>query len=150
MTITIPEALRPASEYTQNYLVEQLPWRAAWDWLFSSWRYLILIGLAAATIIASRGWRGTGRLLVKYGWFAIFYALLALPIMFSNRFRPGEEDAGPLWTDAIRQKVFLELPIWALGGFALWLAVGRLRIGAWPVNGRALRTDQRVEKSVSS
>lgn len=132
LAITVPEAFRPASEYTQNYLVEDLPWRGAWDWLFSSWRYVLLIAGAAAVIIWTRGWQGTRRLLVRYGWFAVFYALLALPIMLSNRFRPGEEDIGPMWTDAIRQKVFLELPVWALGGYALWLVASRRGRLSWP------------------
>ena len=132
LAITIPEAFRPASEYTQNYLVEDLPWRGLWDWLFSSWRYVLLIAGAAAVIVWTHGWQGTRRLLVKYGWFAVFYGLLALPIMFSNRFRPGEEDIGPMWTDAIRQKVFLEIPVWALGGYALWLLASRRGRLSWP------------------
>lgn len=131
LAITVPEAFRPASEYTQNYLVEDLPWRAAWDWLFSSWRYVLLIAGAAAVIMWTRGWQGTRMLLVKYGWFAVFYALLALPIMFSNRFRPGEEDIGPMWTDAVRQKVFLEIPVWALGAYAVWLLVSRRGRLSW-------------------
>ena len=129
--ITIPEAFRPASKYTQNYLVEQLPWRAAWDWLFSSWRYALLILATVAFIGYTRRWPGIRRLFVKYGWFLVVYGLLALPIMFSNRFTPGQEDLGPLWTDAMRQKVFLELPIWALGGYALWLALSRTGRASW-------------------
>ena len=131
LAITVPEAFRPASEYTQNYLVEDLPWRGAWDWLFSSWRYVLLIAGAAAVIMWAQGWQGTKRLLVKYGWFAVLYGLLALPILFSNRFRPGEEDIGPMWTDAIRQKVFLEIPLWALGGYALWLILSRRGRLSW-------------------
>jgi hypothetical protein len=132
--ITIPEAFRPASQYTQNYLVEQLPWRTAWDWLFSSWRYALLILATAVFIGYTRGWLGVRRLLIKYGWFLVFYGLLALPIMFSNRFTPGSEDLGPLWTDAMRQKVFLELPIWALGGYALWLAFSTAGKASWHRN----------------
>lgn len=131
LTITIPEVVKPASKYTQNYLVEQLPWRAAWDWVFSGWRYVTLILAAAIFIGFSRGWQGVRRLVVKYGWFIVFYGLLALPIMFSNRFTPGQEDLGPLWTDAARQKVFLELPIWALGGYAIWLALSRVGRDSW-------------------
>jgi len=123
--ITVPEALRPASKYTQNYFVEVLPWRAVWDWLFSGWVYLIMIGSAGVIIVWARGVRGVGRLCVKYGWFAVFYALLALPILFSNRYIPGKEDAGPVWTDAIRQKVFLEMPIWVLLGYGLSIIVRR-------------------------
>ena len=92
----------------------------------------MLISATAVFIGYTRRWRGVGRLLVKYGWFAGFYILLALPILFSNRFRPGEEDLGPVWTDAIRQKVFLEMPIWALMGYALWLAVTPRGRASWP------------------
>ena len=127
LTITVPEMLRPSSKYTQNYFVEKLPWRDAWDWLFSGWPYLLMISASAISIGWSRGWRGVGRLFVKYGWFVVFYGLLALPILFSNRFRPGDEDAGPIWTDAIRQKVFIEMPIWALMGYAVWLGISRIK-----------------------
>jgi len=71
--------------------------------------------------------RGLGQLFIKYGWFLAFYGLLAAPILFSNRYFPGNEDAGPIWTDAIRQKVFLEMPIWALMGYSLWLAISKWR-----------------------
>ncbi len=132
LQITVPEALRPSSKYTQNYFVEKIPWRDAWDWLFSGWPYLLLISASAVVIGWTRRWRGVGRLLVKYGWFVVFYGLLALPILFSNRFRPGEEDLGPVWTDAIRQKVFLEMPIWVLMGYALWLVATRAGRASWP------------------
>ena len=132
LQITVPEALRPSSKYTQNYFVEKIPWRDAWDWTFSGWPYLLLISASAVVIGWTRRWRGVGRLLVKYGWFVVFYGLLALPILFSNRFRPGEEDLGPVWTDAIRQKVFLEIPIWALMGYALWLVATRAGRASWP------------------
>lgn len=132
LQITVPEALRPSSKYTQNYLVEKIPWRDAWDWLFSGWPYLLLITASAVVIGWTRRWRGVGRLFVKYGWFVVFYGLLALPILFSNRFRPGEEDLGPVWTDAIRQKVFLEMPVWALMGYALWLVATKTGRSSWP------------------
>ena len=132
LQITVPEALRPSSKYTQNYFVEKIPWRDAWDWMFSGWPYLLLIAASAVTIGWTRRWRGVGRLFVKYGWFVVFYGLLALPILFSNRFRPGEEDLGPVWTDAIRQKVFLEMPIWALMGYALWLVATKSGRASWP------------------
>lgn len=138
LTITVPELLRPTSEYTQNYFVEKLPWRNAWNWLFSGWFYLFLIGASATVIGWSRGWRGIGRLFVTYGWFVVFYGLLALPILLSNRFRPGEEDLGPIWTDAIRQKLFLEMPIWALMGYALWLVASRTGRARWADRRRGL------------
>jgi len=69
-----------------------------------------------------------GRTTIRQVWLVrSFYGLLVLPILFSNRFRPGDEDAGPIWTDAIRQKVFLEMPIWALMGYALRLGISRIK-----------------------
>lgn len=142
LAITVPEALRPSSKYTQNYFVEKIPWRGAWDWLFSGWPYVLMVAAAAVFIGWTRRWSGVGRLLVRYGWFAAYYALLALPILFSNRFRPGEEDLGPVWTDAVRQKVFLEMPVWALMGYALWLAVTKTGRASWPRRSKPVATSQ--------
>jgi hypothetical protein len=127
LTITIPEAFKPTSMYVQNFLVEGLPWTNLYNWVFSSWRYLILILAAAAIIIRSRGRTGSLRLLRRYGWFAVFYGLVAIPILWSNRYYPGNEDLGPMWTDAIRQKIFLEVPLYVLLVYASWLAVQGIR-----------------------
>ena len=109
--ITIPEALKPTSVYTFNTIVERLPWRAPWDWLVSGWRLLALIGLAVVWTIWQRGWAGTWTLLKRYGWLGLYFILIALPIIFSNRYYPGREDEGPIWTDAVRQKLFLAMPV---------------------------------------
>jgi hypothetical protein len=103
---------------------------------------VLLISASAAVVVWSRGWLQTRRLLITYGWFAVYYGLLALPIMFSNRFRPGEEDNGPIWTDAIRQKVFLEIPVWVLGGYALWLLASKA--------GRSVRQRRRSPRPVGA
>jgi hypothetical protein len=121
LTITMPEIARPTSDYTQNYLVATLPWRAAFDWVFSSWRYLLLIIAAALIIIQSRGRAGSLRLLRRYGWFLAFFALLVIPVIWSNRYRPGEEDLGPVWTEATRLKIFLEVPVFVCIAYAAWL-----------------------------
>ena len=65
-----------------------------------------------------------GRWARRYGWFLGFYALIAAPVLWSNRFIPGEEGIGPVWTDAIRLKMFLEVPLVALVGYSLWLLPG--------------------------
>lgn len=127
LTITVPEALRPTSAYTQNFLVDRLPWRAAYDWLFSGWRYVLLILAVLATILWSRGLAGTGRLLRRYGWFLVFYGLIAAPVLWSNRYFPGREDEGPIWTDAVRLKIFLEIPFFVLLVYAVWLVAQRAR-----------------------
>jgi hypothetical protein len=68
-----------------------------------------------------------GRLARRYGWFIGFYALIAAPVFWSNRFIPNEENVGPIWTDAIRLKMFIEVPLVALLSYALWLGPGLLR-----------------------
>jgi hypothetical protein len=125
--VTVPELLRPASSYTQNYLVEKMPWRAAFDWLFSGWRYIALVGLAVILIVRHRGRLSSARLVRRYGWFFVFYGLIALPILFSNRFRPEDESVGPIWTDASRQKVFLEAPVMVMLAYAAWVTFSSLR-----------------------
>ena len=127
LKVTIPQALRPTSEYVTNPLVESMPWTGAYNWIFSGWRYLLLLFGAAVAIITSRGWRGTGRLVRRYGWFIAFWALIAFPVIFSNRYRPGEEPAGAIWTDAMRLKIFLEIPIYVALVYALYVTVLRLR-----------------------
>ena len=133
LTITVPEALRPTSSYTQNFLVDRLPWRTAYDWVFSEWRYLLLILAVSGTIVWSRGWRGSAGLLRRYGWFLVFYGLVAAPVLWSNRYFPGREDEGPIWTDAVRLKIFLEIPFFVLLVYAVWLVAQRAR-GGRPAN----------------
>jgi hypothetical protein len=130
LTITMPEIFRPTSEYTQNYLVGTLPWRAAFDWLFSGWRYTLLMLAASIIIMRSRGWVGTRRLMRRYGWFLAFFALIAIPVLWSNRYVPGKEDLGPIWTESTRLKVFLEVPVFVCIAYAIWLLtpMGRRRV----------------------
>jgi len=124
LTITVPEALRPSSEYVDNLLVAELPWKGVYDWVFSGWRYLLILAGAVTVLWWSRGMQGMGRWARRYGWFLGFYALIAAPVLWSNRFIPGEEGIGPVWTDAIRLKMFLEVPLVALVGYSLWLLPG--------------------------
>ena len=128
LTITVPNALLPITETTNNYLVQTFWWKAPYEWLFSGWRYLALLIGAAAIIVWSRGWPGTLSLLRRYGWFAVFWGLVAIPVAFSNRYwPPGSEDLGPIHTEAARLKAFLEVPLYAVIVYALWVAVGRVR-----------------------
>jgi hypothetical protein len=130
LTITVPEALRPSSAYVDNFLVAELPWKAAFDWVFSGWRYLLILAGALAILGWSRGTQGMKTLARRYGWFLGFYALIAAPVLWSNRFIPGEEYLGPVWTDAIRLKMFLEVPLVAFVAYSLWLVPGLIRTRA--------------------
>jgi hypothetical protein len=120
--ITVPNALTPITITTGNYLVGTFWWKAPYEWLFSGWRYVALVTAACAVVVWSRGWRGSGRLLRRYGWFAVFWILVAIPVAFSNRYwPPGNEDAGPIHTEAARLKSFLEMPIYVLIVYAMWI-----------------------------
>ena len=130
LTITVPEALRPSSDYVDNFLVAELPWKGVYDWVFSGWRYILILAGAIAILWWSRGVQGMGRLARRYGWLLGFYALIAAPILWSNRFIPGEEQLGPVWTDAIRLKMFLEVPMVALVAYSLWLLPALIRARA--------------------
>jgi hypothetical protein len=127
LTITIPEALRPSSEYVDNLLVAEIPWKGVYDWVISGWRYLLILAGAFAVLWWSRGLRGLGHLTRRYGWFLGFYALIAAPVFWSNRFIPGEEQLGPIWTDATRLKMFLEVPLIVMVAYAVWLLPGLIR-----------------------
>ncbi len=126
-SITLPEALRGSSIYTTNHFVEELPWTDAHIWVFSQWRYLLLILGSLGLFVWSRGWRGVRAGLRRYGWLAVFWCVIALPVVLSNRYRPGQEDLGPIWTDAIRLKMLLEVPVYVFITFALYLGVQKAR-----------------------
>jgi len=128
--VDLPEALRPSSEYVENLIVAEIPLKGVYDWVFSGWRYLPILVGAIAILWWSRGVRGMGGLARRYGRFFGFYALIAAPVLWSNRFIPGEEQLGPVWTDAIRLKMFLEVPMVALVAYSLWLLPGLIRTRA--------------------
>lgn len=119
--VTIPEVMKPTSKSTQNYFVERIPWRLPFDFVFSSWIALILIGVSFAVIIWRRTVRGAGHLLRKYGWLVVFWLLIAIPVLFSNRYWPGQEDEGAVATEASRLKTFLEIPVFVLVVYTGWL-----------------------------
>jgi len=133
LSITVPAALEPGSSYVDNVLVGELPWKGLYDWVFSGWRYVAIVLGAIAVVGWQRRPQGLALLLRRYGWFLAFYALIAAPVLWSHRFIPGEEFRGPVWTDAVRLKMFLEVPLVALVAYALWILPGLVRqLGALP------------------
>ena len=120
LALTIPEALRAGSQYVDNKLVARLPWRSIYDWVFSGWRYALIVIMAAALLWIQRGNRGMLRWISRYGWFLAFYLLIAIPVFWSNSYIPLRESEGPIWTDAIRLKMFLEVPLVVLLAYGLW------------------------------
>lgn len=120
--ITIPNAFLPITETTGNYLVDSFWWKGPIEWVFSGWRYGLLVLLSAAVIGMTRGLRGTLNLIRRYAWFAVYWILIAIPVLFSNRYwPPGSEDLGPIHVEAARLKSFLEIPIYVIIWYAAWL-----------------------------
>ena len=124
--ITSANALLPITSTTLNYMVAGVRWGPAYDFVFSGWRYILLI-LASATVIAwRRGPRGVLRLLRRYAWFAAFWVLMAIPVLFSNRhLPPGSPE--PTHTEAARLKALIDIPVYVLIFYAIWLAFNALR-----------------------
>ncbi|MBI1351795.1 MAG: hypothetical protein GC156_11835 [Actinomycetales bacterium] len=148
--ITVPKMLQPTSKYTQNYFVEVIPWRAGYDWLFSGWRYILLVLLTLATLVYLKGARGFGRLLWRYGWFIVFYGLVAAPVIWSNRYFPDRPQDGPIWTEADRLKIFLEIPFYVLLATCIWWLIRHFsdRTGGVPTpreGSRLVAVDEREE-----
>ncbi|CAB4922043.1 unannotated protein [freshwater metagenome] len=127
--ITSENALTPVSVTTRNYMIEGVFWKSTYEFMLSGWRYLLLVLASAAVIIWSRGWRGTKQLMMKYGWFAAFWILIAIPVAFSNRYWTAEgETAGPFHTEASRLKGLIEIPVYSLVVYALWIVVQKINI----------------------
>ena len=119
--ITSANALLPISATTLNYMVDGVKWRPAYDFVFSGWRYVLLMLASAAIIIWSRGLRGSLALLRRYGWFAVFWILMAIPVMFSNRYYPPGAPE-PSHTEAARLKALIDIPVYVLIVYAIWIA----------------------------
>lgn len=120
--ITVPNALLPITETTGNYLVNSFWWKGPIEWIFSGWRYVLIVIMSAVVIGVIRGIRVTFELCRRYLWFGIYWALIAIPVVFSNRYwPPGSEDLGPIHVEAARLKSFLEIPIYVVIWYATWL-----------------------------
>jgi hypothetical protein len=127
LEITIPNALTPVTTMTNNYLVDGVSWRGLFEFVSSGWRYVALILLSAAMIVWSRGLRGSLALVRRYGWFALYWVLIAIPVMLSNRYwPPGGEDEGPIHAESARLKSLIDIPVYVLIIYASWLAANRV------------------------
>jgi hypothetical protein len=120
--ITVPNALLSITETTGNYLVDSFWWKGPIEWTLSGWRYVLLMIFSAAIIGVIRGPRATFELCRRYLWFGAYWILIAIPVAFSNRYwPPGSEDLGPIHVEAARLKAFLEVPIYVVIWYAIWL-----------------------------
>lgn len=113
LLITMPTMFR--SVYVQWYSAYafDFPLSRALDWLFSGWRFVGMILLAAVIIVRDAGLQGTWRRLRRYGWFAVFWVLAAVPVILSNRYWPPEV-AEPVHSEADRLRGLIDVPVYVL------------------------------------
>ena len=88
--------LEPSSKYSPNQLVDRLPWRRAFDWLFSGWRWVTIV-LVAGSVGTWRSRRHLKRVLA-----------VAAPCAYVLAVGVGGNG------ENMRFKVFLEPSIWVL------------------------------------
>lgn len=126
LAITIPTLFRSVSVQWSNSFSQKFPLSQPLDWLFSQWRFAVLIGLTVAIIVAHFGLRGSWQRVIRYGWFAVFWVLTAIPIFLSNRYWP-EDIPEPTHSEADRLRALVDVPVYVLMTFAAFLLVQRVR-----------------------
>lgn len=126
LTITVPTLFR--SVYVQWYNGHNwtFPFMPAVDWIFSSWRFALLILAAAIVIIRHFGMRGTFTRVRRYRWFAVFWLLTAIPVLLSNRYWPPEIPE-PTHSEADRLRALIDVPVYVLMTFAAFLIAAAAR-----------------------
>lgn len=132
--ITIPTIFRSVSVQWYNGFSQTFPLSKPLDWIFSQWRFALLIGVTLVVIVAHFGIRGTGQRAIRYGWFAVFWILAAIPILLSNRYWPPSIPE-PTHSEADRLRALVDVPIYVLMTFAAFLVVQRIR--RLPIGDRA-------------
>lgn len=121
LSITVPTIFRSVSVQWYNGFSYTFPLSPPLDWIFSSWRFALLIGIAIGVIITHFGLKGTWRRVIRYGWFAVFWLLTAVPVLLSNRYWPPEIPE-PTHSEADRLRALVDVPIYVLMAFAAYLA----------------------------
>ena len=126
LSITVPTMFR--SIYTQwgNAFNTTFPGVSILDWLFSGWRFGLLIATSGAIIIRHLGIKGTATMMRRYAWFAAFWILTLIPVLLSNRYWPPDIPE-PIHSEADRLRALVDIPVYVLITVAGLLVVKRLR-----------------------
>lgn len=127
LTITVPTLFRSVSVQWSNSFSQKFPLSQPLDWIFSQWRFAVLIGLTVAIIATHYGIRGSWQRVIRYGWFAVFWILTAIPIFLSNRYWP-EDIPEPTHSEADRLRALVDVPVYVLMTFAAFLLIQRIRL----------------------
>lgn len=120
LTITVPTMFRSIYVQWSNSFNSSFPGIHALDWIFSGWRFALVILVSAGIIIGHFGLRASGRLLIRYGWFAVFWILAAIPVLLSNRYWPPEVPE-PIHSEADRLRALIDIPVYVTITFAAFL-----------------------------
>lgn len=126
LTITVPTIFRSVSVQWYNGFSYTFPLSQPLDWVFSQWRFALLIGLTVLIVVVHFGLRGTWQRVIRYGWFAVFWILTAIPILLSNRYWPPSIPE-PTHSEADRLRALVDVPIYVLMTFAAYLVVQGIR-----------------------
>lgn len=126
LTITVPTMFRSIYVQWSNSFNSSFPGMQALDWIFSGWRFALMILVSAGIIIGHFGMRTSGRLLIRYGWFAAFWVLAAIPVFLSNRYWPPDVPE-PIHSEADRLRALIDIPVYVTITFAAFLVVHKVR-----------------------
>lgn len=135
LTITVPTLFRSISVQWYNGFNQTFPLSKPLDWVFSGWRFALLIALAVTIVVRHFGIQGTLNRFRRYGWFGVFWTLTAIPVLLSNRYWPPDVPE-PIHSEADRLRALIDIPVYVLITFACFLlatkARGRFKTRLWP------------------
>ena len=120
LTVTVPTMFRSVYVQWSNSFNSSFPGIKTLDWVFSGWRFGLLIMVSAGIIVGHFGARNTGRLLIRYGWFGAFWVLTAIPVFLSNRYWPTDVPE-PIHSEADRLRALIDIPVYVGITFAAYL-----------------------------
>jgi len=120
LTVTVPTMFRSVYVQWSNSFNSSFPGVKALDWVFSGWRFALMILVSVGIIIGHFGTRTSSRLLIRYGWFAVFWVLTAIPAFLSNRYWPTDIPE-PIHSEADRLRALIDIPVYVTITFAAFL-----------------------------
>ncbi len=120
LTITVPTMFRSIYVQWYNAFDFAFPLSKPLDWVFSGWRFVVLILATMAIIVRHFGWRGTLQRFRRYSWFLVFWVLTAIPVFLSNRYWPPDVPE-PVHSEADRLRGLIDVPVYVLMAYAAWI-----------------------------
>mgnify|MGYP005993416689 FL=1 len=119
--ITWPVMFRSVFIQWENQFLMEYPLARSLDSLFSGASFQLLIATTVLILLARVVSQGNYRIFIRYGWFAVFWTLTAIPVLLSNRHWPVEEMV-PIHSEADRLRALIDIPVFVLMFFAAFTA----------------------------